>query len=97
MNPMLAVPFIAMPVISCVIQYFALATGICPLYGGVMVPWTCPPIISGFLVGGWRSALLQLVIFIISFFVYMPFVRRLDKDALIAEQNAATNSDDDDW
>ena len=54
-----------------------------------MVPWTCPPIISGFLVGGWRSALLQLVIFIISFFVYMPFVRRLDKDALVAEQNAA--------
>ena len=97
MNPMLAVPFIAMPVISCVIQYVALATGLCPLYGGVMVPWTCPPIISGFLVGGWRSALLQLVIFIISFFVYMPFVRRLDKDALIAEQNAATNADDDDW
>ena len=62
-----------------------------------MVPWTCPPIISGFLVGGWRSALLQLVIFIISFFVYMPFVRRLDKDALVAEQNAATNADDDDW
>ncbi len=59
--------------------------------------WTCPPIISGFLVGGWRSALLQLVIFIISFFVYMPFVRRLDKDALVAEQNAATNADDDDW
>ncbi len=97
MNPMLAVPFIAMPVISCVIQYAALATGLCPLYGGVMVPWTCPPIISGFLVGGWRSALLQLVIFIISFFVYMPFVRRLDKDALVAEQNAAANADDDDW
>ena len=97
MNPMLAVPFIAMPVISCVIQYAALATGLCPLYGGVMVPWTCPPIISGFLVGGWRSALLQLVIFIISFFVYMPFVRRLDKDALVAEQNATANADDDDW
>ena len=62
-----------------------------------MVPWTCPPIISGFLVGGWRSALLQLVIFIISFFVYMPFVRRLDKDALVAEQNATANADDDDW
>jgi len=27
----------------------------------------------------------------------MPFVRRLDKDALVAEQNAATNADDDDW
>lgn len=95
-NPMLAVPFVAMPVISCVIQYFALYTGICPLYGATQVPWTCPPIISGFLIGGWRSALLQLVIFIISFFVYLPFIRRVDKMNLKAEAEAAQNADDDD-
>ena len=95
-NPMLAVPFVAMPVISCVIQYFALYTGICPLYGATQVPWTCPPIISGFLIGGWRSALLQLVIFIISFFVYLPFIRRVDKMNLKAEAEAAQNEDDDD-
>lgn len=99
MNPMLAVPFIAMPVIACVIQYFALYTGICPLYGATQVPWTCPPIISGFLVGGWRSALLQLVIFIISFFVYLPFIRRVDKMNLKTEKEAEENpnDDDDDW
>lgn len=98
MNPMLAVPFIAMPVIACVIQYFALYTGICPLYGATQVPWTCPPIISGFLVGGWRSALLQLVIFIISFFVYLPFIRRVDKMNLKTEKEAEENpNDDDDW
>ena len=95
-NPMLAIPFVAMPVISCVIQYFALYTGICPLYGATQVPWTCPPIISGFLIGGWRSALLQLVIFIISFFVYLPFIRRVDKMNLKAEAEAAQNEDDDD-
>lgn len=97
MNPMLAVPFIAMPVISCVIQYFALATGICPLYSAIQVPWTCPPIISGFLIGGWRSALLQLVIFIISFFVYLPFIRKVDKMNLMAEENSANADDDEDW
>ena len=97
-NPMLAVPFVLMPVISCVIQYFALYTGICPLYGATQVPWTCPPIISGFLIGGWRSALLQLVIFIISFFVYLPFIRRVDKLNLKAEAEAAQNEDEDeDW
>ena len=31
MNPMLAIPFIGMPVIACLIQYFALYTG-CLLY-----------------------------------------------------------------
>lgn len=97
MNPMIAVPFVGMPIISCVIQYFALYTGICPLYGATQVPWTCPPIISGFLVGGWRSALLQLVIFIISFFVYLPFIRRIDRDNLAAEAKASEEDDDEDW
>ena len=43
MNPVLAFPFIAMPVISCILQYAALYTGLCPLYGATQVPWTCPP------------------------------------------------------
>lgn len=98
MNPMLAVPFIAMPVIACILQYVALATGLCPLYTAITVPWTCPPIISGFLVGGWRSALLQVVIFVISFFVYLPFIRRVDKMNLKMEEAAANgNDEDDDW
>lgn len=97
MNPLLAVPFIGMPVISCIIQYFALATGLCPLYSAVQVPWTCPPIISGFLIGGWRSALLQLVIFVVSFFVYLPFIRKVDKMNLASEATAASSEDDEDW
>ena len=97
MNPMLAVPFIAMPVIACIVQYFALATGLCPLYSAIQVPWTCPPIISGFIVGGWRSALLQIVIFILSFLVYLPFIRNVDKMNLKAEVEAANSDDDEDW
>ena len=97
MNPVLAFPFIAMPVISCILQYVALYTGLCPLYGATQVPWTCPPIISGFLIGGWRTALLQLVIFIISFFVYLPFARRVDKLNLVKEAEAEKEGNDDDW
>ena len=67
------------------------------MYGATQVPWTCPPIISGFLVGGWRSALLQIVIFIISFFVYLPFIKKIDKMNLVQEQNQATEDEDEDW
>ncbi|MDO5391350.1 MAG: PTS sugar transporter subunit IIC [Eubacteriales bacterium] len=97
MNPMLAIPFIATPVVACIIQYFALATGLCPLYGATQVPWTCPPIISGFLVGGWRSALLQVIIFTVSFFIYLPFIKRVDKANLKAESEATQEEDDEDW
>lgn len=89
LNPLLAVPFLLMPMISGVIQYFAIYTGLCPLYGGVIVPWTCPPVISGFFVGGWRTALLQTLILVLSFFVYLPFIRMVDRNYDKQEKEAA--------
>ena len=55
------------------------------------------PIISGFLIGGWRTALLQLAIFIISFFVYLPFAKRVDKLNLMKEAEAEKETEDEDW
>ena len=86
MNPFLAIPFIAMPVISGLILYFSIAVGLVPMFGGVMVPWTTPPIVSGFLVGGWKMAVLQTFILALSFFVYLPFIRKIDKMNLQAEK-----------
>ena len=86
MNPFLAIPFIAMPVISGLILYFSIAVGLVPMFGGVMVPWTTPPIVSGFLVGGWKMAVLQTFILALSFFVYLPFIRKIDKMNLEAEK-----------
>lgn len=88
LNPMLAVPFIIMPILSGIIQYVAIYTGLCPMYGGVVVPWTCPAVISGFLVGGWRTALLQIAILALSFFIYLPFIRTADK-RYVEQENSA--------
>lgn len=88
LNPILAVPFMIMPILAGVIEYFALYFGLCPLYGGVVVPWTTPVIISGFLVGGWKTALLQAVILILSVLVYLPFIRYTDKRYLSQEKEA---------
>lgn len=79
LNPIMALPFMLMPVISGIIQYVAIYTGLCPMYTGILVPWTCPPVISGFLIGGWRTALLQIAILLLSFFVYLPFISVIDK------------------
>ena len=88
MNPFLALPFIGMPVLSGIITYFALATGLVPLFSAITVPWTTPPIISGFIIGGWRAALLQAVILVLSFFAYLPFIRKIDKMNLESEKAA---------
>lgn len=93
LNPILAVPFMCMPILTGVIEYVALYTGLCPLYSGVVVPWTCPPIISGFLVGGWRTALLQVVILALSFLVYLPFIRMMDKRYVKSEAELAAKEE----
>jgi PTS system cellobiose-specific IIC component len=91
MNPFMAIPFIITPMVTSLITYLAIASGLVPLFTGVMVPWTTPPVISGFLLGGWRTALLQIVIMAISFFIYFPFFKKQDAINLKNEQ-AAQNS-----
>lgn len=74
----LLVPFVLVPLIIGISSYLLMYFGILPLFSGVMVPWTTPPIISGFLIGGWKVALWQLVMIIISFVVYFPFIKKID-------------------
>ena len=72
--------------------------GLVPYTNGIQLPWTTPPIISGFILGGVRTAILQALVLVMSVLVYTPFMRMLDKQALEAEQNASSaDDDDDDW
>lgn len=91
MNVFMFIPFVLVPMLTGIIQYFALYVGLVPLYNGIIPPWTTPPILSGFLFGGWRTALLQAVILVMSFFIYMPFMRKIDKINVEAERAAATS------
>lgn len=89
MNPFMAIPFIITPMITSLLTYLAIASGLVPLFTGVMVPWTTPPVISGLLLGGWRTALLQIVIMAISFFIYLPFFKKQDAINLANEKAAS--------
>jgi PTS system cellobiose-specific IIC component len=96
MNPVMVIPFIVSPLFNVAIEYLAISTGICPPYKGVLVPWTTPPVISGFFIGDWRTSILQFVCLAFSCVIYFPFIRYADKQALEA-QAAAGNDEDDDW
>lgn len=89
MNPIMVIPFILTLVVSSMITYFALYTGLVPLFTAIQVPWTTPPVISGFLISGWQAALLQLIVLTIVFFIYFPFVRKMDQINVAQEQGEA--------
>lgn len=92
LNPMMVLPFMFMPTFSMLSTYFLIKVGILPYLNGVQVPWTTPPIVSGFLVGGWKVMVWQAIIIAASFFVYYPFVRRQDK--MLYDQEQATEAEE---
>ncbi|MCX8737259.1 PTS sugar transporter subunit IIC [Lactobacillus sp. B4026] len=87
MNLYLLVPFVLFPTLVGIFSYWLMAIGVLPLFSGVMVPWTTPPIISGFLIGGWRTALWQFVIIALSAIVYWPFIKKYDQVLLQQQQS----------
>ncbi|WP_225048077.1 PTS sugar transporter subunit IIC [Lacticaseibacillus kribbianus] len=85
MTPLLAVPFVLAPLVNVVVSGLAFSNGWVPRPNGVMLPWTTPPLVSGWLAtGAWQGAALQLVEILIGVIIYYPFVRRL------ARRRAAT-------
>jgi len=87
LNPFLLIPFVLTPTLVGLLMYGAIYFGLVPPFSGITVPWTTPPVISGFLLGGWRTALSQVIIILISFLLYFPFVRKADLINLKNESN----------
>ena len=96
LNPMILIPFMLVPTINIVISYFCMSVGLVPLCSGVAIPWTMPVILSGFLATGWRGAVLQLFLLALGVFIYMPFIKMMDKQYMEDETRGAEKPDDDD-
>ncbi len=96
LNPMILIPFMLVPTINIVISYVCMSIGLVPLCSGVAIPWTMPVILSGFLATGWQGAVLQALLLVLGVFIYMPFIKMMDKQYLADEAKAVENKDDDD-
>ncbi|MFZ4907626.1 PTS cellobiose transporter subunit IIC [Enterococcus thailandicus] len=85
LNPILLVPFALVPTINIIIAYFSMNIGLIPYTNGIQLPWTTPPIISGFLVSGWQGAVLQGLLFVLGMAIYYPFIKVMDVQYLREE------------
>lgn len=73
-NPIYAIPFCIVPILSTLIAYFATSWNLVG-HTIVPIPWVTPPILSGWLsTGDFRGALVQIVILLVGIAVYAPFV-----------------------
>ncbi|MFJ7756502.1 PTS sugar transporter subunit IIC [Peribacillus muralis] len=75
LNPMWFIPFVLGPVITTVISYIAVSSGmVFPIVA--KIPWVTPPIVGGFLATGGHvsGAVLAAINLVISTAIYLPFV-----------------------
>lgn len=82
MNPLVIIPWIIAPIVVTIITYFAMSTGLVPKPAGIIVPWTTPPLISGFLATGnaWQGAVLQAFNLMVVMVIWWPFLKIIDKN-----------------
>lgn len=87
LNVSLIIPFILAPMLNAVVTYFAMSSGIVARTVGVAVPWTMPPIISGFLATGGHAsgAILQIILIVLDVMIYYPFYQTVERQNLMAE------------
>lgn len=89
LNPAIVIPWVLAPMVSTLVAYFAMATGLVPLTTGVSVPWTTPVFISGMLAtNSLRGGLLQLVQMVVVGVIWFPFLKVWDKKN-VKEENEA--------
>lgn len=88
LNPIMAIPFILTPIIQVLVAYGATVIGLVPRLTGVQVPFGMPVIINGFVAGGWKIAVLQVVLIIIGILIYLPFFKVSDTKDYTDEKNA---------
>ncbi|WP_028991608.1 PTS sugar transporter subunit IIC [Thermoanaerobacter thermocopriae] len=85
LNPLLFIPYILNPIIATTISYLSIALGITPRLSGVIVHWTVPPVVSGFLAQGVPTAILQIVVIIITTLIWLPFFKIVDRQIMLEE------------
>ncbi|WP_297282197.1 PTS sugar transporter subunit IIC [uncultured Anaerococcus sp.] len=75
-NLPMIIPFVLTPAIGLIIAYFATSIGFMNRCT-VLVPWTTPPLLNGFLATGGdkRAIIVQLLIIILGVMLYIPFIK----------------------
>ena len=91
LNPIMLIPFLAVPLVCFTVAYIAISTGIVPQITS-SVDWTTPIILGGFkATESVAGSLLQVFNVILGVLIYLPFVRILDRRS---EESAKRGFDD---
>lgn len=87
LNVVMLIPMLLSPMACFLSSYLMTNLGILPYLNGIQLSTGTPVVLAGFLAGGWKAALWQVVLVALQFAIYFPFFRMVDKQALAEEKN----------
>ena len=97
LNPIIAVPFLLVPLVNTILSTAATLLNIIPRTTGVLLPWTTPMFFSGWLAtGSIIAGLFQIILVIIGCLIYYPFFKVLDTQYLKEETQPVEQNEKDD-
>ncbi|SDI57146.1 PTS system, lactose/cellobiose family IIC component [Paraburkholderia steynii] len=89
LNSTYLIPFICVPLVLCLLTLALVESGWLTLHPVVLL-WTTPPLLSGWmLTDSWRGAFVQLIEIGLSAVLYLPFVHKAEADRKKREAEAA--------
>ncbi|MBM7541003.1 PTS cellobiose transporter subunit IIC [Amphibacillus cookii] len=90
MNPLVIIPWLLAPVVVAIVTYFCMSIGFVPRTTGVVVPWTTPALLSGYLATGNNimGGVMQLINMAIVFVIWLPFLKIMDNQYYENERTA---------
>ncbi len=89
LNPIMFIPFMLSSLVSGGVAFLAVKIGFITNYNpllGLGMPWTMPKVISSFFTIGWQGPIVWVINFALMAFIYYPFFKVLDKQALEEEE-----------
>ncbi len=92
LNPVLFIPYMGGVIVNTIIAYGSMAIGLVGYPNGVNPSWTMPAGLQGLLGISTpvKGLILQVVILAIDMLIWYPFVKMLDKQALLEEKAEET-------
>jgi len=88
LNTKLIIPFVAAPIVNCILAYILTIINVIPRLNGATTPFGTPTVISGVLAGGWQTAVFQVFLIALDLAIYYPFFKSVDKDAYDLETDS---------
>lgn len=86
LNPSFFIPTVVTPLVTGLLGYFSIITGLIPRMTGASLPTGIPTFFNAFILAGWRGLIVQIVAVVVSVMIYYPFFRKVDRDEYKAEQ-----------